>query len=185
MLNYPFKSIDEYTDVSTVNNYGVAKSIMGPEKALNLANYASRDNARTVVQWDDSKNAGFTTADKPWFHVNPNYTEINVAAAEKDPDSMLHFYRKLLKFRKENEVVIYGDYKEHYKKSKDLYVYERNYEGKRLLVVCSFTEKAVDFKAPAGFDLTKGECVLSNYHDTDIVNNGFTTKPYETRVYLF
>ncbi|MBE6796624.1 MAG: alpha-glucosidase [Ruminococcaceae bacterium] len=185
MVNYPFTSIDQYTDVSTVNNYGVAKSLLGAEKALNLANYASRDNARTCVQWNAEKNAGFTTADEPWFWVNPNYTEINVEAAEKDPNSILNFYRKLLKFRKENEIVIYGDYKEHLKRSKDLYVYERNYEGQRLLVICSYTEKPVQFTAPAGFDLTKGECVLSNYDDTSVCTNGFTTKPYETRVYLF
>ena len=185
MLNYPFKSIDEYTDVSTINNYNVARKIMGDEKALNLANYASRDNARTVVQWNDSKNAGFTTADEPWFKVNPNYKEINVEAAEKDPDSILNFYRALLKFRKENEIVIYGDYKEHMKSSKDLYVYERNYEGKRLLVVNSFTEDGIRFKAPKGFDLSKGKCVLSNYKDTAVNDNSFITKPFETRVYLF
>ena len=185
MVNYPFKSIDEYVDVSTINNYNVAKKLMGDEKALNLANYASRDNARTCVQWNDSKNAGFTTADEPWFFVNPNYKEINVEASEKDPDSILNFYRALLKFRKENEIVIYGDYKEHMKSSKDLYVYERNYEGKRLLVVCSYTEDAVKFNAPKGFDLSKGKCVLANYKDTPVSDNSFVTKPYETRVYLF
>ncbi len=185
MLNYPFQSVDDFTDVSTVNNYGVAKSLLGAEKALDLARYASRDNARTVVQWNSEKNAGFTTADKPWFFVNPNYTEINVEAAEKDPDSILNFYRKLLKFRKENHIVIYGDYKEHYKNSDQLYVYERNYEGRRLLVINSFTADAVEFKAPAGFDLTKGELVLSNYNYPAVTSNGFKTKPYETRVYLF
>ena len=185
MLNYPFESIDQYTDVSTINNYNVAKKIMGEEKALNLANYASRDNARSVVQWNTEKNAGFTTADEPWFVVNPNYKEINVEAAEKDPDSILNFYRALLKFRKENEIVIYGDYKEHYKSSKTLYVYERNYEGKRMLVINVFGDKPVKFKAPKGFDLSKGKLVLANYKDADIQDNGFTTKPYETRVYLF
>ena len=185
MLNYPFKSIDQYTDVSTINNYNVAKKIMGEEKALNLANYASRDNARSVVQWNNEKNAGFTTADEPWFVVNPNYKEINVEAAEKDPDSILNFYRALLKFRKENEIVIYGDYKEHYKSSKTLYVYERNYEGKRMLVINAFGDKPVKFKAPKGFELSKGKLVLANYKDTNIQDNGFTTKPYETRVYLF
>ncbi len=185
MVNYPFESIDQYTDVSTINNYGVAKKLLGAEKALNLANYASRDNARTCVQWNAEKNAGFTTADEPWFFVNPNYKEIYVEAAEKDPDSILNFYRALLKFRKENEIVIYGDYKEHYKSSKNLYVYERNYEGKRLLVINSYTEDGVNFKAPKGFDLSKGKLVLSNYKDNAIQDNGFTTKPYETRVYLF
>lgn len=185
MLNYPFSDIEQYTDVSTKNNYGIAKKLLGANKALKLANYASRDNARTCVQWSAEKNAGFTSADEPWFWVNPNYKEINVEAAENDPDSILNFYRKLIKFRKENELVIYGNYKEHLKNSKNLYVYERNYEGQKLLVICSFTDKAVNFTAPAGFDLSKGECVLSNYKDTSVSANGFTTKPYETRVYLF
>ncbi len=185
MLNYPFTDINEYTDVSTKNNYGVAKAILGEKRALKLANYASRDNARTVVQWSAEKNAGFTTADKPWFAVNPNYKEINVEDAQNDPDSILNFYRTLLKFRKENEIVIYGDYKEHYKRSKKLYVYERNYEGKRLLVINSFSETPVKFKSPDGFDLSKGKCVLSNYKNAEVADNGFITKPYETRVYLF
>ncbi len=185
MVNPEFKSIDEFTDVSTVNNYGVAKSIMGADKALKLANYASRDNARTPVQWSAEKNAGFTTAEKPWFKLNDNYKEINVEAADKDPDSVLNFYRKLLRFRKENEIVIYGSYKEHYKKSKELYVYEREYEGQKMLVINSFTENEVSFTAPKGFDLSKGELVLTNYDSPVISENGFKTKPYETRVYLF
>ena len=185
MNNYPFSDIEQYTDVSTKNNYGIAKKLLGANKALKLANYASRDNARTCVQWSAEKNAGFTSADEPWFWVNPNYKEINVEAAENDPDSILNFYRKLIKFRKENELVIYGSYKEHLKNSKNLYVYERNYEGQKLLVICSFTHKAVNFTAPSGFDLSKGECVLSNYKDTSVSANGFITKPYETRVYLF
>ncbi len=185
MVNPEFNTIDEFTDVSTVNNYNVAKSIMGADKALKLANYASRDNARTPVQWSAEKNAGFTTAEKPWFKLNDNYKEINVEAAEKDPNSVLNYYRKLLKFRKENEIVIYGSYKEHLKSSKDLYVYEREYEGQKMLVINSFTEKEVPFTAPKGFDLTKGELVLSNYNYPALTQNGFKTKPYETRVYLF
>lgn len=185
MTNLGLDDINKYVDVSTKNNYGVAKAILGEEKAIELAKYASRDNARTPVQWSDEKNAGFTTADEPWFFVNPNYKEINVAAQEKDPDSILNFYRKLIKFRKENEVCIYGDYKEHYKNSDELFVYERNYEGKRMLVINSFTEKPVYFKAPAGFNLSSGKLVLCNYKYPAVTDNGFKTKPYETRVYLF
>lgn len=185
MTNLDLNNIDDYVDVSTKNNYGVAKSLLGEEKAIALAKYASRDNARSTVQWNDEKNGGFTTADKPWFFTNPNYKEINVAAQENDPDSILNFYRKLIKFRKEHEVCIYGDYKEHLKESRELYVYERNYEDKRMLVICSFTEKLVFFKAPEGFDLKKGELALCNYKYPALSDNSFKTKPYETRVYLF
>jgi oligo-1,6-glucosidase len=146
---------------------------------------ASRDNARTPVQWTSGKNAGFTTADKPWFYINENYKEVNVEDAEKDPNSILNYYRKLIKFRKENEIVIYGDFKEHYHESDKLYVYERNYEGKKLLVICSFSDKIERFKAPKGFDLAKGKVVLGNY---DCINSGFDTfnlRPYETKVFLF
>ena len=185
MTNLGLDDINGYVDVSTLNNYKVAKALLGEKKAMELVKYASRDNARTPVQWSAEKNAGFTTADKPWFFVNPNYTEINVADQDKDPNSILNYYRKLLKFRKENQIVIYGTYREYYKNSKDLFVYEREYEGKRLLVINSFTDKPVMFKAPEGFDLEKGELVLSNYNYPGVTYNGFKTKPYETRVYLF
>lgn len=185
MTNIEIDSIDKYTDVSTKNNYKVAEKILGEKKALKLANYASRDNARTPVQWSDAKNAGFTSADEAWFCINPNYKEINVASQENDPDSILNYYRKLLKFRKENEVCIYGKYEEHYRDSDKLYVYSRHYENERMLVILSFCDKPHLFKAPDGFDLKDGECVLCNYHDPKLVDNGCLLKPYEARVYLF
>ncbi len=185
MMNLPLDNIDDYVDVSTINNYGVAKSLLGAKKAMELAQYASRDNARTPVQWSDEKNAGFTTADKAWFHVNPNYKEINVAEAENDPNSILNFYRKLIKFRKENDLMIYGSYKEHYKSSKSLYVYSRHLDDQKALIVCSFDENAVAFKAPEGFDLSKAELAINNYESCGVNDNGFTLRPYETRVYIW
>ncbi len=186
MLNVPMESVDEYTDTQVKSTYQLFKKLGISDKTfLKISNRASRDNARTPVQWTSEKNAGFTTADKAWFKVNPNYTEINVEAAEKDENSILNYYRKLLKFRKENEICIYGDFKQHYKSSKKLFVYERNYEGKRMLVVNSFVEEGVSFSAPKGFDLSKGKLVLSNYEVIDSSVNTFMTKPYETRVYLF
>ena len=117
---------------------------------------------------------------------NPTDYYIQNEAAENDENSILNYYRKLLKFRKENEICIYGDFKLHYKNSRNLFVYERNYEGKRMLVINSFTDKPVHFTAPAGFDLSKGKLMLSNYDvQQDKTLNTFETKPYETRVYLF
>lgn len=185
MLNLELDNINDYVDISTLNNYKVAKSLLGKKKAMELVHYASRDNARTPVQWSDEKNAGFTTADKPWFFVNPNYTEINVASQENDPNSILNYYRKLLKFRKENDIVIYGSYEEFYKNSSDLYVYARYLDGKKMLVVLSFSEENVAFTAPEGFDLSKGRLMLSNYDSCGMANNGFTLRPCECRVYLF
>ncbi len=185
MLNLALDHIEDYVDVSTHNNYKVAKALLGEKKAMDLVHYASRDNARTPVQWSAEKNAGFTTADDPWFFVNPNYTEINVASQENDPDSILNYYRKLLKFRKEHDVMIYGSYEEYYAESSELFVYGRFLDGKKALVVNSFSEKNVAFTAPEGFDLSKGTLALSNYPMCGVVNNGFTMRPYETRVYYF
>lgn len=186
MLNTRLDSIDDYVDVFAKNNYSVAKNKlkMKESKCFELAVKSTRDNARTPMQWDDSENAGFTTG-KPWFAVNKNYHEINAAKEAADPDSILNHYKKLIKFKRQNEVAIYGDYKEHYKNSSKLYVYERNYKGKRLLVINSFTEDNVAFEAPKGFDLDKGKPILCNYENPTVQKNGFKTRPYETRVYLF
>lgn len=186
MLNTRLDSIDEYEDVFVKNNYEVAKNKlhMKESKCFELAVKSTRDNARTPVQWDDSENAGFTTG-KPWFPVNKNYHEINAKKEAENPDSILNHYKKLIKFKKENPVAIYGDYKEHYKNSSKLYVYERNYKGSRLLVINSFTEDNVAFEAPKGFDLDKGKAILCNYPNPTVQGNGFKTRPYETRVYLF
>lgn len=186
MTNIKLPSVDMYADVQTKNTYALFRKFGLPDKLImKIVNRASRDNARTPVQWTGGKNAGFTSAEKPWFHINPNYKEVNVEDAEKDENSLLNYYRRLLKLRKENKVLIYGDFKLHYKHSRKLFVYERNYKGVRALIINSFVENPVVFSAPAGFDLTKGEAIISNYEITDFSLNTFVTKPYETRVYLF
>lgn len=186
MTNIDIPHVTDYKDVMTFNNYRLFKKFGFSEKMfLKLSKKVNRENARTPVQWTAGKNAGFTTADEAWFNINPNYKEVNVEAAEKDENSLLNYYRKLIKFRKENEIVIYGDFKQYYKLSGKLFVYERNYEGKKLLVINSFSDDPVRFKAPEGIDLAKGELVLGNYDVLDPSLNTFDTKPYETRVYLF
>ena len=184
MINTPLPSIDDYVDIQVKNSSRIAKKLGIPKKTvLKMAQESCRDNARTCMQWANAKNGGFSECD-PWFVVNPNYTEINVESQLNDPDSILNFYRAALKLRKENPLIIYGDYKEHLPRSRELYVYERNYEGKKLLVVCSFTEKPVRFDAPAGIVLSEEKLVLSNYDVNFVISNGFTTRPYETRVYM-
>lgn len=186
MTSICLPELSMYKDVATFNTYNIFKKLgFSHENIMKRAMHASRDNARTPVQWTAGKNAGFTTADEPWFYINPNYTEVNVEAAEKDPDSILNYYRKLIKFRKENDIVKYGDFKEYYENNDKMYVYERNYEGKKMLVICSFSDKIMRFKAPKGYDLAMGKVVLSNY---DAVNPGFDSfnlKPYETKVFMF
>ncbi|MCQ2483842.1 MAG: alpha-glucosidase [Clostridia bacterium] len=185
MTNMAVKSVDDYKDVLTFNTWRIFKKLGFSEKRfLKLSSEVNRENARTPVQWNKSENAGFTTG-TPWFGINDNYKEINVEDAENDPDSLLNFYRQLINFRKGNELVIYGKYKEYYHANPNLYVYERVLGNEKLLVVCSFKEGSVKFKAPKGYDLSAGELVASNYKDNKIVDNGFVTKPYEVRVYKF
>ena len=178
MLNWQPESADMYEDVQTIweyNNHALKKS---PEKRLQRLWRSSRDSARTPVQWDDSENAGFTTG-KPWFHVNPNYREINVAAQEKDENSLLHFYRKAIALRKSLPVVRDGSYQEHFHASRKLYVYTREMQGQKLLVICSFADKLIKMKVPGGFDIKKAELLLCSYPDGSCE----TLRPYEARVY--
>lgn len=186
MLNTKLDSIDDYADVFVKNNYKVftEKVHLSKKKAWEWAVKSTRDNARTPVQWDSSENAGFTTG-TPWLPVNVNYPEINAEKEMANPDSILNHYKALIKFKKENEVAKWGDFKEHYKSSDKLYVYERNYNGKRLLVINSFTEENVSFEAPKGFNLEEGKPILCNYKNITVQGNGFKTRPYETRVYYF
>ena len=178
MTNWYPESPLMYEDVQTrwqYNNVGTNKS---DEKRLKTLWNGSRDSARTPVQWSAEENAGFTTG-TPWFYVNENYKEINVAEQEGDPDSVLNFYRKAISLRKTLSAVRHGDYTEHFKSSSKLYTYTREDKRQKLLVVCSFTDEAVKMKAPADFDTSKATLLLSNYKE-----NGETMKPYEVRVYL-
>ena len=185
MVNINLPNPDDYQDVQTINNTRTLRMMgFSKKKAAERISRTARGNARTPVQWDDSPNAGFTTG-KPWIPVNPNYKQINAKAEILNENSIFNHYRKLIAFRKSHPVAIYGDYREHLADSKELYVYERNLDGKRLLVICSFTEKNVGFWAPEGFDLSKGKLVLANYMDNNMHGNGFTMRPYETRVYYF
>ena len=188
MLNNKLDSLSQFKDVVTFNNQKLFKKFGIPDSVyLRIANKTSRENARTPVQWNDTEYAGFSTAE-PWFKVNKNYKEINVAEEERNPDSILNYYRWLLKVRKGNKLIVYGDYKEHYKRSKNLYCYERNYRGQRALVVASFTDKPIKFKAPAGFKLDSDNLLIYTYPDareehTD--SKTITLRPYEALVWEY
>ncbi len=173
MVNIHLPEVEDYKDVFAVNNYKTLKMLgFSDEKAKQRLKTSSRGNARTPVQWDDSENAGFTTG-TPWMPVNPNYKDgINAKDEMEDPDSIYNHYKALIKFRKENPIVAKGDYKEYNESSKELYVYSRSYQGKKMLVICSFTEKAVNFKAPEGYDLSKGKAILCSHENNPLQGNG-------------
>ena len=179
MTNWYPASTSLYEDVQTRNQHPD-----WPEgKRLQLFHRASRDSARTPMQWSAEENAGFTSG-TPWFHVNENYREINVAAALADPDSILNFYKKAIALRKSLPVVQNGSYQDYYKNSNELYVYARETKEQKLLVICSFTDRPVRFRAPYNFSLSDMTLLLSNYPVSDTADS-FLTRPYETRVYLY
>ena len=107
MTNIHLPSIDMYEDIASKNAYHTFHKRESEEMRLRRIHISSRDSSRTPVQWDNSKNAGFSEA-KPWFYVNPNYKKVNAAAEEEDPNSILNFYRKCLALRKSTDTLIYG-----------------------------------------------------------------------------
>ena len=180
MLNWKPDDPAEYRDVQTIWNYEHSNTNKPPRQRLERLWRCSRDNARTPVQWSDAPHAGFSTQ-TPWIGVNENYTWLNVMQQEQDPDSILNFYRKAIALRKSLPVVRHGSYTEHQKASKDLYVYSRETENQKLLVVCSFSKDKTVFKSPKGFDLSRAKLVLQNYSDP----RKAVLMPYECRVYLW
>ncbi len=184
MTNHYLDAIDQYKDCMAINHYAMACRKGHNQKKFDRIRRATRDNARTIMQWSGEMNGGFSEA-KPWFAVNPNYATINVAAQEKAPDSLLNFYRAVLHYRTTSDIVRHGGCQAYDRSSRQLYVYGRAYEGKTLLVVCSFTEKNVKFRFPAGFDGKSARLIFSNYPDQATDGKGFTTRPYEVRVYEF
>ena len=190
MVNTHFESIGDVPDVSAKNQWRnhIAKGET-PEKVMALINRAARDHARTPVQWSAEPHAGFCPAGvSPWFAENPNYPEINVASDEVNEHSVLNFYRKAIRLRRELPVVRKGSYHEFKRLSSELYIYERVMEGMRILVMCSFADHEVSFGVPGGYDLEAGVLELCNYEGeviTVVADGRLRLRPYECRVYRF
>ncbi|WP_368250701.1 alpha-glucosidase [Enterococcus sp. 2201sp1_2201st1_B8_2201SCRN_220225] len=176
MINYPVTSIDEVEDIESRNMYQ-ERLDKGYEKKEIIAsiNAKGRDNARTPMQWDDSDNAGFTTG-TPWLHVNPNYKEINVASALKNPDSLFYTYQKLVQMRKEQDIMVFGEFVE-LPAEKNVFCFKRVLSEQEWLVVANFSGDFAKVEIPDGFT----ETVISNY--TNIERTGtIELKPYEAFV---
>ena len=166
MQNAKWNSIDEYDDISTKDQYKAALAAgLSKEQALAACGRMSRDNARTPMQWSDEANAGFTTA-KPWLKVNENYKDINVAAQEKDPSSVLNYYRRLVALRKSDEfkeLFTYGRCVPAYEDTDGIMAYYREDENKRVLVVANFGIKEAQIR----LDGSVKKVLLSNTNDAE------------------
>ena len=181
MTNVPFTSIDQFRDLDSINAYRELveeQKVFTSEEMMRYLRYKSRDNARTPFQWDDSENAGFSTG-TPWIMVNPNYKEINAKDQLERADSVFHYYQKLIRLRKEQEVIVYGTYDLLLPDSKEIYAYTRTLGEEKLLVVCNFYEPEVSFELPEEF--AGGTCLISNYPEVSLKAE-MTLRPYEAFV---
>lgn len=185
MTNAYFDSIDDYRDVETLNTYNEFVNLQGkdPEYVMKGIKLRSRDNARTPMQWDDSKNAGFTIG-IPWIRVNDNYKKINVKNQVEDKNSILNYYKKLIKIRKKYPVVVYGKYELLLKDDEKIYAYTRTFNEEEILVICNFSSECPYFCLSDFAQYNIGKLLISNYDVEDSSITNFNMKPYEARVYL-
>ena len=183
--NTALSELEDYPDPATLTAYKMFRKFGFSHKyVMERAKYAARDHARTPVQWDSSPNAGFTTGEKTWFDVNANYKTINVAAQEKDPDSLLNYYRRLIALRQSRPVFRDGDYTDLCPKSKTIYAYTRETAGEKVLVLISFSKEKQVYKLPSGWDLPKMELLLnSGDGKPQARGNELMLKPYQAVIY--
>ncbi|WP_223067813.1 glycoside hydrolase family 13 protein [Paenibacillus caui] len=186
MTNVQFSSIDQYKDIEILNMYKEYKDAGHDEQAIMKSIYAKgRDNGRTPMQWSAGPKAGFTTG-TPWISVNPNYTRINAEQSMADPDSIFHYYKRLIQLRKQHDVIVYGDYILLGEEDEQVYAYLRSLKNDRLLVVLNFFEAPAEFTLPPDISYADPKLLISNYDveaDSDIRH--LELRPYEARVYKF
>ena len=182
MTNYPFTSIDEFRDVVSINAYITAKQ-QGEswESFLNNQLQVARDHSRTPMQWDNSKNAGFSTS-KPWINVNPNYQEINAAQAVVDPNSIFNYYKQLIQLRKKLPVLIYGDYTMLDISHPYIYAYLRTDSQHKVLILLNFLPQniTVDLSSYLSDD---DKLLISNYQELGERGTELILRPYEANIY--
>lgn len=181
MTNANNFKLEDYRDIESVNYIKESQKKGIPDaEILDTLHYKSRDNSRTPFQWNDSKNAGFSSA-QPWIKVNPNYTEINLEAELKDPTSIFHHYQDLIKLRKDNPTLVYGDFKEINTGNDAIYGYSRSMGDEKFVVLMNFEEHEQKINLPDSLQNAELETLLDSYtgQKADIENNIVKLKPYE------
>lgn len=179
MTNIYLDSIEDYKDVRAKNEYNKMKSEGFTDKEiLDYLYKTSRDNNRTPMQWNSSENAGFTTG-KPWIKINKNYKEINVEKQLNDENSILNFYKKMIKLKKEYEGLIYGKFNLILEEDENIFAYERIYNDELFLIVCNISDKNINFK----YKNTLRNALLSNYYVKCEETNDVNLRPWECILY--
>ena len=183
MTNIYFDKLEDYRDIESINYFKefTESGLMTPEHMMKCLMLRSRDNARTPMQWDDSKQAGFTEGE-PWIKVNPNYKKINAAQQLEDPDSVFHYYQKLIRLRKEKDIIVYGEFAPLYREDEQIFAYTRKQDQEKLLTVCNFSDKNAEVEVPEEF---KGaECLITNLGRKEFERK-IVLNPYEAFVLYY
>jgi oligo-1,6-glucosidase len=183
MTNAPLTSIDDFQDIQSRNHYAEAVAAgADPEAVLGALRARSRDNARTPVQWDTTEHAGFTTG-TPWMPVNPNYKEVNAQAELADPDSVYHYYRRLIGLRHTEPAVAHGDFTMLVADHEQVYAFTRRHGDTELLVLGNFSGESVTVAIPDAAGWRDAELLLANVPAPDALQTQLTLQPWESRVY--
>lgn len=181
MTNIDMPSIEDYVDIQALGEYETAR-LNGDdlEVFMKNLNYNSRENSRTPLQWDNTLNAGFSTAE-PWKRVNPNYTEINVKQQLEDPNSVLNHFKKMTKIRKENKVLTYGTYTVIDEQHPNIYAYTRSNSTTIKTVLLNFSSE------PSSIELkgisTSVKPIINNYNNLQIEESTVTLQPYQAVIF--
>ncbi len=178
MTNAKFDNIEDYRDIETIAEYEKVKIAGGDLKGFieDQKTGGARDNGRTPMQWEASDNANFTTGE-PWLSVNKNHANINVAAQDQDPNSILNYFRSMVKLRKENPVLVYGTYKLLQAEHPDVYAYTRTLNNEKMLVILNFKEHTSSIELDEVKDIDK--TIINNYDSISVENKMITLKPYQ------
>lgn len=171
--------ISEYRDIELLNMYKErTENGYTHEEVMESIYKKGRDNARTPMQWNNEKNAGFTTG-IPWIKVNPNYENINVEKAMQDENSIFHYYKKLIALRKSENVIVDGKYEPLMLEDENIFAYTRTYDNTTMLVACNFKKEVIPCELLK--EWVDGEVLITNYHDK---NNGKELRPYEAMMII-
>jgi oligo-1,6-glucosidase len=180
MANIRFSDIRDYRDLMTINYYNRLKRERGDLQGFLAAQAeVSRDNSRTPIQWTGDTNAGFTSG-VPWIRVNPDYRTVNVAAAERDTSSVLHYFRRMVKLRKSEPVLVYGRYQLLDRGNQEVFAYTRSLNGRTLMVALSFSSKSASTALPAGH--TNGRILMNNLAGSPVRRGELVLEPYQAVV---
>lgn len=184
MTNIKFDSISDYQDINTLNRYKTLNQNGGDIEAfIENEKDASRDNARTPMQWDTSINAGFSNG-KPWLKVNANFNDgISVAAQDSDKDSVLNYFRRMVKIRKEHPILVYGAYQLLQENNEDIYAYTRTLGLDTFLILLSFSTQKTNISLPE-LEFEKAKLIISNTAAEPVnMGNSFNLLPYQAVIY--